>query len=171
MSKAVGVRSLYRRGLRVAGACVPDQRAWTLEYVRIKFRDPSTPHTLAARLRDGEEEIQKMQSLLERVGRWPLPKRLVHSPAPPCASTAVTPDGWRVDDVQTWLRKIDAPDDVVDAFASQRVDGSLLREVDETDLRDELRASSRLLRKRILLERDKIFAARSRPPGGSEFRV
>ena len=81
-----------------------------------------------------------MLALLEQTGRWPPPKRPVRpdviSPSP-----SPSPAAWQVSDVQTWLRELDVPDGVREAFASERVDGSLLRALDADDLRDELQAT------------------------------
>jgi hypothetical protein len=67
------VRSLYRRALRVAAACVPEQRSFAFTYVRGRFRDaaalqPGT-HKYSERLSDGRDEVDRMVRLLNRQKR------------------------------------------------------------------------------------------------------
>ena len=49
-----GVLSLYRRALRVARSCIPEQRSFALAYVRETFRDNSIEpgsHRFSERIR------------------------------------------------------------------------------------------------------------------------
>mmetsp|Transcript_63545 Transcript_63545/g.169382 ORF Transcript_63545/g.169382 Transcript_63545/m.169382 type:complete len:189 (-) Transcript_63545:54-620(-) len=173
-------RWLYRRCLRAASYCVENQRAWMASYVRIKFRDEAlvggAGSRLTARLKYGEDELQQMLATLQKTGRLPTAGAVAghawvarwavgeHSGA---ASTsehetlAVAGEGaragelagpprrWSEVDVGCWLRALHL-ERHADAFAEHRIDGGMLFELDDLDLRDELRVESRLERKRIL---------------------
>ena len=56
---------------------------------------------------------------------------------------------WRLSDVQAWLRNSGLAEHA-EAFALHRVDGALLVQIDDEDLRGELGITSRLQRKRLL---------------------
>lgn len=62
------VRSLYRRALRVAAACVPEHRSFAFTYTRGRFRDaaalPPGSHAYSERLSDGRDEVNRMVRLL-----------------------------------------------------------------------------------------------------------
>ncbi|UMM25180.1 hypothetical protein L5515_005108 [Caenorhabditis briggsae] len=59
--------------------------------------------------------------------------------------------GWTCDDVQYWVKKIGF-EEYVDKFANQKVDGDLLLQLTETDLRQDVGMVSGLHRKRFLRE-------------------
>ena len=142
-------RSLFRRSMRAAQACVDEHRAWAVSYVRLKFRDDArvrgSDTMLKRLLADGEEELTRMTGYLEASGR--LKKA-------PLASRTVVPDSpvpkrWSVEEVGDWLSSLGLAEHA-SAFARERIDGQMLMEIDDEDLHAELGVSSRLQRKRIL---------------------
>ena len=134
--------------------------------------------TLTARLTDGEGELQQMMTTLQRTGRLPTAAEAEaghawvarwvaseHSGAalahqtPADETPAVATEGewasgpprrWSEADVGRWLRALRVDERHVAAFAEHRIDGDMIFELDDLDLRDELRVESRLERKRLL---------------------
>ena len=69
-------------------------------------------------------------------------------------------DLWGVPKVQDWLRGHLGLAEHCDAFLKHRIDGSMLQQIDDQDLRDELGVHSRLQRKRILVSIASMQTAR-----------
>lgn len=172
------VRSLYRRSMRVAASCVPEHRDWMAAYIRQRFRDDALvrggSQTMLNRMREAEDEIERMLIMLQATGRLSVDSaaklragadvcaaRLQDarsSASPSVPSTAVPGDGaqatqpteeWDEETVAKWLRKIGLGHHA-EAFLRQRVDGRLLIHLDLIDLKDELSVDSRLERKKIV---------------------
>ena len=169
------MRSLYRRSMRVAQACVPDQRSFALTYVRMKFREPGAAepgtHAYSEKLANGQEELGRMVSMLRAKDRLsdgtaaallsptsPAPSRLRKPESQQVGATlsnrnSLIADGdvlreWTESDVAAWLTRLGLSEHAP-AFARSRVDGRLLTMLDDEDLL-ELGVSSRLQRKLIL---------------------
>lgn len=156
--------ALYRRCLRVAQCCIPEQRTNMGVYVRDRFRDPAVSHLRAHRdpeliarhLKDGNEECDRMVELLGKTKRLDaagVQRMLLQVvPAQPHAQpTQVAPVAglMREADVATWLTELGLQEHVA-AFQRARVDGELLLALDGDDLL-ELGVESRVTRKRLLL--------------------
>ena len=152
-------RSLYRRALRVAAACVPEQQGFAFTYIRERFRDPSVvpgSHAHAERVRDGTDEVERMVVALRAKDRLSeaAVSRLMGIQPPSMSTISASSDpslpSTRSDEaaVAEWLKSLDL-DAHVEAFAKARVDGRLLLSLDDDDLQ-ELGVQSRLQRKLIL---------------------
>ena len=165
-------RSLYRRCLRAAELCVDEHRPWMTSYVRLRFRDDvGSREKLPARLSEGEEELARMLVTLERAGRL-VPRaggvesassQPPHSATPSASCPLDTATGWSEARVQRWLSECLGMGEHVAAFARHRVDGALLLQLDDTDIGGELGVASRLQRKRLLVEIERL---RHQGPGG-----
>ena len=159
------VHSLYRRCMRVAAACVPEQRSFSLTYVRTRFRDhpfvePGS-HMFEELMRDGNEECNRMAAALLSKGL------LDHSTADSLTrespfqiavrrATSECLSSWDEADVCHWLQSLGL-EQHRSAFMENRVNGRLLLRLDHEDL-EELNVSSRLQRKLILTRRDELLS-------------
>ena len=152
-------RSLFRRALRVAAACVPEQQGFAFTYIRERFRDPSVvpgSHAHAERVRDGTDEVERMVVALRAKDRLSeaAVSRLMGIQPPSMSTISASSDpslpSTRSDEaaVAEWLKSLDL-DAHVEAFAKARVDGRFLLSLDDDDLQ-ELGVQSRLQRKLIL---------------------
>ena len=158
----VGVASLYRRCLRVASFCVEEHRPWMASYVRMRFRDDalagSGPEMLQRRLREAEDELQRMISTLTAAGRMEAVAETAPSEvSQPVSSTSESshPNDWDENAVGAWLQGLGLGQHR-SAFARCRIDGRLLMRLDDEDLVGELSVSSRLERKRVLVEIERL---------------
>ena len=157
------VRQLYRRAIRAAQASVPEQRAFSVTYVRSRFYEKhvdSNGNKLAEVLTEGWDELERfvtMLSLKRRVtddGAARLVSRsAVKTPVPPAADAREArgprpADTWNENAVSEWLRDLGL-DVHVSALADARVDGRLLLKLDDEDL-VEFGITSKLQRKLIL---------------------
>jgi hypothetical protein len=173
----VAVRGVYRRCLRASAFCVPSHRATTAQYVRQRFRDALPQHNLTTQLQEAEAELQKMLTMLQQQGRVSADAAMkLRADYVPALHQAVSPSkgsvqqaghaadaavaAWDADAVGEWLThhgfERHAP-----AFCDARVDGRLLVLLDDADLL-ELGVSSRVERKRILLECDALRGSHER---------
>jgi hypothetical protein len=157
------VRQLYRRAIRAAQASVPEQRAFSVTYVRSRFYErqvDSNGNKLAEVLTEGWDELERFVSMLSLKGRVTddgaarlVSRSAVKTPGPPAADAreargALLADTWNESAVSEWLRDLGL-DVHVSAFADARVDGRLLLKLDDEDLL-ELGVTSKLQRKLIL---------------------
>ena len=157
------VRQLYRRAIRAAQASVPEQRAFSVTYVRSRFYErqvDSNGNKLAEVLTEGWDELERFVSMLSLKGRVTddgaarlVSRTAVKTPGPPAADAreargALLADTWNENAVSEWLRDLGL-DVHVSAFADARVDGRLLLKLDDEDLL-ELGVTSKLQRKLIL---------------------
>ena len=159
------VRQLYRRAIRAAQASVPEQRAFSVTYVRSRFYErqvDSNGNKLAEVLTEGWDELERFVSMLSLKGRVTddgaarlVSRSAVKTPGQtpehllqtvPAADARA--DTWNENAVSEWLRDLGL-DVHVSAFADARVDGRLLLKLDDEDLL-ELGVTSKLQRKLIL---------------------
>ena len=178
------VRSLYRRALRVADLCTEEHRAWASSYVRMRFRDDALArgggaNTMARRLTEAEDELLRMIKTLQHAGRIDsqdaerilqsqepsgesaekksAPSGTAREPYLPASASTTPPYDWDLNAVGAWLQGLGLGH-VAPAFARCHVDGALLLRLDDEDLADDLGVASRLERKRILLELERLRA-------------
>jgi hypothetical protein len=159
------VRQIYRRAIRAAQASVPEQRAFSVTYVRSRFYErqvESDGNKLAEVLTEGWDELERFVSMLSLKGRVTddgaarlVSRSAVKTPGQtpehllqtvPAADARA--DTWNENAVSEWLRDLGL-DVHVSAFADARVDGRLLLKLDDEDLL-ELGVTSKLQRKLIL---------------------
>ena len=162
------MRSTYRRCLRASQYCVPEFREGMAEHIRERFRAyPLRGESPQARLDDAESQLQRMIEMLLSQGRMndTMAKKLSQNqPSAEChaatdseesgcsADHSTTPAAqWDSGMVGSWLIHLGlerhAP-----AFREHNIDGRLLLRLDDVDLSEELGVTSRIERKRILLE-------------------
>ena len=171
MAQRLVVRSLYRRSLRAAAFSIDSQVDIMLSYIRIRFRENSASASrrdaLPMVLREAEAELQDYVRLLCGTGRIStdavvrLREPDSYEPSPAATSSkneakpaAAASNSWDKDAVGEWLKGLDL-EQHIDAFAAAHVDGPLLLRLDDADLL-ELSVTSRLERKRLLLEIERI---------------
>ena len=149
------VRQLYRRAIRAAQASVPEQRAFSVTYVRSRFYEKhvdSNGNKLAEVLTEGWDELERfvtMLSLKRRVTDDGAARLVSRSAADAREARGPRPaDTWNENAVSEWLRDLGL-DVHVSALADARVDGRLLLKLDDEDL-VELGITSKLQRKLIL---------------------
>jgi hypothetical protein len=149
--------------IRAAQASVPEQRAFSVTYVRSRFYErqvDSNGNKLAEVLTEGWDELERFVSMLSLKGRVTddgaarlVSRSAVKTPGPPAADAreaqgALLADTWNENAVSEWLRDLGL-DVHVSAFADARIDGRLLLKLDDEDLL-ELGVTSKLQRKLIL---------------------
>lgn len=165
------VRSLYRRSLRAAKASIPDQQAWAIKYVQLRFRDAALVRgggqSAEIRMKEAETELARFVSTLHQKSRLTAAEAVKLGEIPteirnravervdPAADSPRAPSEWDEHAVSDWLQQLGLSEHAP-AFARCRVDGRLLLRLDEDDLSEELGVTSRLQRKRILVEVDRL---------------
>ena len=136
---------------------------------------------VATRLREAEDELQRMVDLLLKSGRMNAAAAEKVRPPAPCtgetpASTSSSsirmpvgssssnssdiecPLEWDEGRVSEWLQELGLAHHAA-AFSRLHVNGKLLQQLDDADLADELGVSSRLERKRLLLLIEELVKA------------
>ena len=134
---------------------------------------------VATRMKEAEDELQRMVDLLLNSGR--INSKAAERLRPPAACTGETaasttanrvpvgssssssdsdqcPLEWDEGRVGEWLQEVGLAHHAA-AFARLRVNGKLLQQLDDADLADELSVSSRLERKRLLLLIEELVKA------------
>ena len=146
-----------------------------MHYVRIRTRENierglSEP-ALSIVLREAEHELQDFVKTLCATGKMTEDDVLrlsttssMNSQDPSAALSSSGDDDsdvavhtWSVDAVEKWLHRLNLGQHAK-KFAAAGVDGGLLLRIDDADLADELGVTSRLERKRVLLEIDRLRA-------------
>jgi len=167
MASRAAVLSLYHRSLRAAHCSVEKERAWAVDYVRMRFRDALTA-PLERCLRGGEEELARFNAALSKTGRLRNPElaatsdRSIQSnsidPVADCSFRVRCPiQKWSVEDVLQWLQQtLDFSHSQLQPFRKHGVDGELLCALDDVDLESELGVASRVQRKRLLIAASKL---------------
>ena len=170
----LAIRSLYRRSLRAAQACIDDQRSFGIAWVRSRFENSSaTPgsHQFQEKLNDGESELKRFVIALQAKQRLgdESARRLLDegsttisqqpSDLPsPYTDAGIAPSSpatdWGSTDVGAWLGSLGLHEHIR-AFAANHVDGRLLLRLGCQDF-SELGVSSRLQRKLLLSRCDAL---------------
>lgn len=148
--------------MRVAAACIPEQRSFSITYVRTRFRDspfvePGS-HSFKELMRDGNDECNRMVAALVSKGLLDRSTAAYLTRASPFEASARHELrgilSWDETEVCHWLQSLGLAQHM-SAFAESRVNGRLLLRLDDEDLQ-ELHVSSRLQRKLILSRRDEM---------------
>ena len=96
-----------------------------------------------------EQRSSRSAAAAEAVPPVATSRRPVQAEARSSSSEYDDVHAWSLSDVQAWLRNSGLAEHA-EAFALHRVDGALLVQIDDEDLRGELGITSRLQRKRLL---------------------